>query len=48
MRVDLMAFIGSRGLWELNLYDDIADAMGEGAINAGITLRWGAGLAIRT
>lgn len=40
--VDLMAFIGSRGSWELNLYDDIADAMREGAINAGITLRWGA------
>ena len=25
--VDLMAYIGSRGSWEMNLYDDIADAM---------------------
>ena len=25
--VDLMAYVGSRASWELNLYDDIADAM---------------------
>jgi peptidoglycan LD-endopeptidase CwlK len=25
--VDLMAYIGTRASWELNLYDDIADAM---------------------
>jgi peptidoglycan LD-endopeptidase CwlK len=30
--VDLMAYIGSRGSWELNLYDDIADAMKEAAV----------------
>ena len=29
--VDLMAYIGSRSSWELNLYDEIADAMAEGA-----------------
>ena len=29
--VDLMAYIGSRGSWELNLYDDLADAMAEAA-----------------
>lgn len=40
--VDLMAFIGSRGSWELNLYDDIADAMREGAIQVGVRVRWGA------
>lgn len=40
--VDLMAFIGSRGSWELNLYDDIADAMKEGAIQVGVRMRWGA------
>lgn len=40
--VDLMAFIGSRGSWELNLYDEIADAMREGAIQVGIPIRWGA------
>lgn len=40
--VDLMAFIGTRGSWELNLYDDIADAMKEGAIKAKVRIRWGA------
>ena len=40
--VDLMAYIGSRGSWELNLYDDIADAMKESAIQNGIGIRWGA------
>ena len=25
--VDLMAYIGSRGSWELNIYDEIADAI---------------------
>ena len=40
--VDLMAYVGSRGSWELNLYDDIADAMKESAIQNGIGIRWGA------
>jgi peptidoglycan LD-endopeptidase CwlK len=40
--VDLMAYIGSRGSWELNLYDDIADAMQEAAVETGAVLRWGA------
>jgi peptidoglycan L-alanyl-D-glutamate endopeptidase CwlK len=40
--VDLMAYIGSRGSWELNLYDEIADAMKEGAHAVGVDLRWGA------
>jgi peptidoglycan LD-endopeptidase CwlK len=40
--VDLMAYIGSRGSWELNLYDDIADAMREGAERANVPIRWGA------
>jgi len=40
--VDLMAYIGSRGSWELNLYDDLADAMKEAAIETGAVLRWGA------
>jgi peptidoglycan LD-endopeptidase CwlK len=39
--VDLMAFIGTRGSWELNLYDDIADAMKEAAIAENVPLRWG-------
>ena len=40
--VDLMAYCGSRGSWELNLYDDLADAMKEAAIVLGIAVRWGA------
>jgi peptidoglycan L-alanyl-D-glutamate endopeptidase CwlK len=40
--VDLMAYIGSRGCWEINLYDDIADAMKQAAIEQGTPLRWGA------
>jgi peptidoglycan LD-endopeptidase CwlK len=40
--VDLMAYIGSRGSWELNLYDDIANAMKEAAIETGAVLCWGA------
>lgn len=40
--VDLMAYIGSRASWELNLYDDIADAMKEAAVETGAVLRWGA------
>ena len=30
------------GRWELNLYDEIADAMKEGAEAVGPKLRWGA------
>ena len=40
--VDLMAFIGLRPSWELNLYDDIADAMKAAAIAENVPLRWGA------
>jgi len=40
--VDLMAYIGSRGSFELNIYDEIADAMKEGAQAAGVGVRWGA------
>jgi len=40
--VDLMAFIGSRGSWELNLYDDIAEAMKEGALACDVGIKWGA------
>lgn len=42
LAVDLMAYVGSRGSWELNLYDDIADAMREGAEEFGVKIRWGA------
>lgn len=40
--VDLMAYVGSRGSWELNLYDDIADAMKEAAIEKDVGIQWGA------
>ena len=42
LAVDLMAYINGRGSWELNLYDDLADAMKEGADLAGVSVRWGA------
>jgi peptidoglycan L-alanyl-D-glutamate endopeptidase CwlK len=40
--VDVVAFLGSRISWELNLYDDIADAMKQAAIEEAVGLRWGA------
>lgn len=39
--VDLMAYVGDRGSWELNLYDEIADAMKAAAIEKGVKIRWG-------
>jgi peptidoglycan L-alanyl-D-glutamate endopeptidase CwlK len=43
LAVDLMAYVdGQGGRWELNLYDEIADAMKEAAKELGVTLRWGA------
>jgi len=40
--VDLMAYVGDRGSWELNLYDNIADAMKQAAIENNVAVRWGA------
>ena len=40
--VDLMAYVGARGSWELNLYDNIADAMKQAAIENNVAVRWGA------
>ena len=41
--VDVVAYIGgSRISWELNLYDDIADAFKEASIREGVGIRWGA------
>lgn len=42
LAVDLMAYIGPRASWELNLYDDIADAVKFAAIEVGVPIRWGA------
>tara|TARA_R110001632_G_scaffold229079_3_gene364840 strand:+ start:587 stop:1039 length:453 start_codon:yes stop_codon:yes gene_type:complete len=40
--VDLAAYIGSRVSWEITLYDDIADAMKQAAIELDTPIRWGA------
>ena len=40
--VDLVAYVGPNVSWAINLYDDIADAMKEGAQAVGVDLRWGA------
>ena len=42
LAVDLMAYLGGRASWELNLYDDIADAMKEAAKLENVVVRWGA------
>ena len=40
--VDLMAYVGGRGCWELNVYDEVADAMKRAAIEVDVAVRWGA------
>ena len=42
LAVDLMAYLGGRASWELNLYDDIADAMKEAAKLENVGVRSGA------
>ena len=42
LAVDLMAYIGGRGSWELNVYDNIAEAMQQAASEEGVDIRWGA------
>ena len=42
LAVDLMAYVGSRASWELNLYDDIADAMAKASKTHGVPIKWGA------
>ena len=44
--VDLMAYIGSRASWELNLYDDIADAMAQASKEHNVPIKWGAAWSI--
>ena len=39
---DIMAFVNGRASWELNLYDDLADAIKEAAIIVGVPICWGA------
>jgi len=40
--VDLAAYIGPRVSWEITLYDNIADAMKQAAIELNTPIRWGA------
>lgn len=40
--VDLVAYVDGKISWELNLYDNIADAMAKAATELGLPLRWGA------
>ena len=40
--VDLMAYVAGKGCWELNVYDNIADAMQQAATEEGVQIRWGA------
>ena len=46
LAVDLMAYCGSRASWELNLYDDIADAMAKAAKTHNVPIKWGAAWSI--
>ena len=40
--VDLVAYIDGQISWELNVYDNIADAMKQAAEEQNVALRWGA------
>ena len=40
--VDLVAYFGSDISWELNIYDDICDAMAQAAREEGVAIKWGA------
>ena len=40
--VDLVAYVDGKVSWELNLYDNIAQAMRQAALEVGLPLRWGA------
>ena len=40
--VDLMAYVDGRGCWELNVYDEVADAIKRAAIEVDVAVRWGA------
>jgi peptidoglycan L-alanyl-D-glutamate endopeptidase CwlK len=42
LAVDLMAYVNGRGCWELNVYDEIADAMKQSAYELDVMIRWGA------
>jgi len=40
--VDLVAYVGSSVTWQLNMYDDLADAMAAAARKLNVPIKWGA------
>jgi peptidoglycan L-alanyl-D-glutamate endopeptidase CwlK len=40
--VDLVAYVDGNVTWELNVYDNICDAMGKAAEERGVAVKWGA------
>mgnify|MGYP001101425288 CR=1 FL=1 len=40
--VDLMAYVDGKGCWELNVYDDLCDAMKAAAKELDVPIKWGA------
>ena len=40
--VDVVAYDGSNVVWEINVYDDICDAIKQAAIEKGVAIKWGA------
>ena len=40
--VDLMAYVDGKGCWELNVYDDLCDAMKVAAEELSVAIKWGA------
>jgi len=40
--VDLVAYVGSSVTWQLNMYDDLADAMAAAARKLNVPVKWGA------
>lgn len=40
--VDLVAFVEGQVSWELNVYDNIADAVKQAGVEQGVAIRWGA------
>jgi len=40
--VDLVAYDGPDVVWEINVYDNIADAMAAAAMEVGCAIKWGA------
>ena len=40
--VDCLAYVDGEGCWEINVYDDVCDAMAAAAKETGASIKWGA------